>query len=184
MQRAKLPRLGFGTAGRQDAGADPLADATFYRNILSRRFFAWLADMVIVFVLMGGAFFILLLTKAISLGLLALPVSLGFLAVPVIYYTATLGGPHSATPGMRMMGIELRSWDNRKPDHLQALLRTLLHYATVVLLSPLAMVVVLFNERRRALHDYLSGSVVVNGPSEARPGGAIVDNAAKAHRRR
>ena len=63
---------------------------------------------------------------------------------------------------MRVVGITLKSWDNRAPDYVQALLRTVLHYATVVFLSPLILVVMLCNTRHRALHDYLSGTVVIN----------------------
>jgi len=162
VERARVPTLGFGKSGWQQAGPDPLAQPEYYRSILSRRFIAWLVDSAILLVLMGGAFFVLVFTKIISFGLLALPVSLGFLVVPLVFYTVLLGGPGSATPGMRIVGITLRSWDNRPPDYVQALLRTLLHYATVVFLSPLVLIVVLCNGRHRALHDYLSGTVVVN----------------------
>lgn len=165
VQRAKVPALGFGQAGWREAGPDPRTHPDYYHNIVGRRFLAWCVDIAIISFLMGGAFLVLVLTKIISFGLLVLPVSLGFLAVPLIYYTGFLGGKRAATPGMRILNIELRSWTGTRPSHFQALLRTLLHYATVTFLSPLVLVVVLCNDRRRGVHDYLSGTVLVNRPA-------------------
>lgn len=167
MQRARIPTLGFGTSSWHDAGPDPAVHPAAYRNIVGRRFLAWLVDAVILLVLVGGAFVVLLISNIVTFGLLALPVSLAFLLVPLVYYTVLLGGPRAATPGMRLIGIELRSWDNARPNYFQALLRTVLHYATVTLLSPLVLVVMLCNERGRAAHDYLSGTVVVNASPAA-----------------
>lgn len=163
MQRERIPSLGFGTSSWHDAGPNPAVHPASYRNIVLRRFLAWLIDAVILLVLMGGAFVVLLISNIVTFGLLALPASLAFLLVPLAYYTLLLGGPRAATPGMRLIRIELRSWDNGRPGYAQALLRTVLHYATVTLLSPLVLIVMLCNERGRAAHDYLSGTVVVNG---------------------
>ncbi len=164
MQRARIPGLGFGRSSWQDAGPDPLSQPQFYRHIILRRFLSFLVDLSILGVLVSGAVVALLMAKIVTFGLLSLPFALGVGLVPLVYYTLLLGGPAAATPGMRIVGLELRSWDNGRPDHAQALLRTVLHYATLLTLTPLVLVVMVFNDRRRALHDILSGTVMVNSP--------------------
>lgn len=174
MTSDKFPSLGLGRRAWSDAGPDPVEHPELYAGIIGRRFLAWLIDSLVLVFLMGGAFVVLLISKMITFGLLTIPLTFAFLAVPTVYYTAFLGGPRAATPGMRFVRIELRSWDDTRPDYAQALLRTLMHYATVVLLSPLVLIVMLCNERRRAAHDYLSGTIVLNrrlpGDEKDRPG--------------
>jgi uncharacterized RDD family membrane protein YckC len=59
------------------------------------------------------------------------------------------------------LGIRGRSWEGERPDFWQALLMAVLFYVTVVCTSLLILLVVLINDRRRAVHDYLSGVVVI-----------------------
>jgi uncharacterized RDD family membrane protein YckC len=73
----------------------------------------------------------------------------------------TIGGRRSATPGMRIMDITVRTWDGRRPGYFQAVVQTILFYATVGLTTWLILAVALFNGRRRCLHDYLCGTLVV-----------------------
>ena len=80
--------------------------------------------------------------------------------VALAYFTLTLGGRHSATPGMRWQDIELRTWNGRRPGYLQAALQTILFYVTVSV-AALVLVVPFFTARRRCLHDYLCGTVFV-----------------------
>ena len=163
MATQNLPSLRVGgTANWQDVGPDPIAHPEYYQGIIARRFMAWLLDAAIVLVAMAGVLFLLAMTKLITLGLMALPVWLGFLIVPFLYYTIFLGGPNAATPGMRVIGLEMVTARDGRPDFGQALLRTIVHYASVVTLSPLILVVMLCNDRRRAAHDYLSGTTIVN----------------------
>ena len=67
----------------------------------------------------------------------------------------------SATPGMRWQGIELRTWDGRRPGYIQGALQTILFYVTTAAITPLVLLVPFFNERRRCLHDYFCGTVFV-----------------------
>jgi uncharacterized RDD family membrane protein YckC len=59
------------------------------------------------------------------------------------------------------MKVEVRDISGARPDLFQAGLRTFLYSATLVALTPFVLLVVLFNRRRRALHDILSANVVV-----------------------
>ena len=58
------------------------------------------------------------------------------------------------------MGIQVRTLDGGHPGYPQAALQTLLFYATMAL-TGLLLVVALFNDRRRCLHDWLSGTIIV-----------------------
>ena len=95
-----------------------------------------------------------------SLGLLS-PLLLILAFIPVLYHTLSIGGPHSATPGMRLTGVEVRSWTGERPSYLQAFVQTVLFYVTVYPTWSLVLLIALFNERRRTLHDMLAGTLVV-----------------------
>jgi uncharacterized RDD family membrane protein YckC len=73
----------------------------------------------------------------------------------------TLGGPHSATPGMRSMGVEIRTLRGDPMNHGLALLHALLFWVSVSLLTPLVLVVALFTPRKQLLHDLLIGTMAV-----------------------
>jgi uncharacterized RDD family membrane protein YckC len=73
---------------------------------------------------------------------------------------STLGGRNQATTGMRIMGIRLDRLDGRPVDGLLAVVHTVLFWAGNVLLTPLVLLVALFADRKRTLHDLLLGTVV------------------------
>ncbi len=62
---------------------------------------------------------------------------------------------------MQTMGIEVRASDGQRPSLLQAFTMTALFYISIALTSMLILVVALFNDRRRCVHDILSGTIVV-----------------------
>ena len=79
----------------------------------------------------------------------------------VPYVWRSLGGPNQATPGMRAMGIRLERLDGGAVDGMLAVIHTVLFWAGSVLLTPFVLLVALFMERKRTLHDWLLGTVVV-----------------------
>jgi uncharacterized RDD family membrane protein YckC len=80
----------------------------------------------------------------------------------VIYYGASLGGPHSATLGMRVMDLELRTWYGAPSYFVLGAMHAVLFWISVSMLTPLVLLVGLFNGRRRLLHDMILGTVVIN----------------------
>ena len=80
----------------------------------------------------------------------------------VVYYGASLGGPHSATMGMRVMDLELRTWYGASGYFVLGAMHAVLFYVSISLLTPLIVLVGLFNGRRRLLHDIVLGTVVIN----------------------
>jgi uncharacterized RDD family membrane protein YckC len=80
----------------------------------------------------------------------------------LIYYGASLGGPHSATLGMRVMDLELRTWYGAPGYFVLGAMHAVLFWISVSVLTPLVLLVGLFNGRRRLLHDIILGTVVIN----------------------
>jgi uncharacterized RDD family membrane protein YckC len=140
--------------------ASRLDDVRAYDGVRTRRVFAFLLDYLIVALLLIPfailVFFLGLLTFGLGWSLFAI---LGP-AVALIYVWNTLGGPNQATVGMRMMGIRLDRLDGRPVDGLLAVVHSVLFWAGNVVLTPLVLLVTLFADRKRALHDLLLGTVV------------------------
>ena len=81
--------------------------------------------------------------------------------VPFCYHVLFLAGPSSATPGQRDDGADgAAQRRSRPPDALQAVISTLVFYLTLAT-SGLLLLVALFTDRHRTLHDLVSGLVVV-----------------------
>jgi uncharacterized RDD family membrane protein YckC len=74
----------------------------------------------------------------------------------------TLGSPASATIGMRVMEIEMRTWYGSPAYFVLGAVHAIVFWITVSALTPFILLVCLFNDRRRCLHDILVGTVVIN----------------------
>ena len=148
--------------GDDEAFRDRLTDPAYYRRVTRRRNFAHVIDTLIVALVMAPVLIGLLLTAVVTLGIIAVPIALAFLVIRALYYIVYTGGPKSATPGMQLLAIELRTADGGRPGYFQTAVRTLLYYATLAVLTPLVLIVIPLNRQRRGVHDLLSGTVVVN----------------------
>jgi len=140
-------------------------DENFSRDeldgVLFLRSVAFLIDWVIILVL--GAVFSLIGTilGIITLGAMLPPVAMAIGILPFVYHTLTIGSPQSATFGQRAMGIEVRTWDKRRPGYVQAALQTILFYMSVALTSGIILILGLFNDKGRMIHDMLAGTVTI-----------------------
>jgi uncharacterized RDD family membrane protein YckC len=160
----KLPAivLGSSNAGGDGAVHDPLLHPGLYEGVALRRMFAFFVDLVLIVIVMLVALIPLTLLSIISFGLLTIPASLfGIVAFGLLYDVFTIGGPASATPGMRMFGLKVITWTGGRPDNLQALLMSALFWAIHGVTSWLAAFVVFLNPRWRTIHDFLASTVVV-----------------------
>jgi uncharacterized RDD family membrane protein YckC len=140
--------------------AQQLNPAFLTGGVLSRRCFAWLVDLVLIAVLTWVVWWMLLL-----FGLATLGFGFGALSivplVPFLYNFLSLIGRNAATPGQKVMGLVVRrNADLGPPDALQALIFVVLYYLTLAT-SGLLLLVALFTDRHRTLHDIFSGLVVV-----------------------
>ena len=85
----------------------------------------------------------------------------------ILYFGMTLGGPRSASIGMRVMDIEMRTWYGAPAYFLLGAIHAVAFWFTVSFFTPLVLLVCFFNRRRRLLHDILLGTVIVNSASRA-----------------
>src|SRR5450756_2618219 len=159
-----------GGAGRNDSGVqphafDPWTQPELFRGVLMRRVFACLIDLVVLFVPVILAYIFIAVFGLITLGLgwvlfwLVWPATVVW---ALIYYGASLGGPHSATLGMRVMDLELRTWYGAPSYFVLGAMHAVLFWISISFLSPLVLLVGLLNGRRRLLPDIVLGTVVIN----------------------
>jgi uncharacterized RDD family membrane protein YckC len=157
-------------AWRNDGGVpphafDPDSQPELFRGVLTRRVFAFLIDLVVlsVPVILGYIFIFLFGIVTLTLGWM-----LFWLAWPativwaIVYYGASIGGPHSATMGMRAMDLEVRTWYGAPGYFVLGACHAVLFCVSISFLTPLVLLVGLLNGRRRLLHDIILGTVVIN----------------------
>ena len=151
------------TTRRSDRFAyDPNTQPELFEGVLSKRIVAFLVDAVLIVALMIPAALVVFVLGVITLGIGWLLFPVLFLLVALGYVGLTLGGPSSATPGMRMTGLEMRTWSGAPMFALLAIIHALLFWFSVSVLTPLILLVGLFTSRKQLLHDLLLGTVVVN----------------------
>jgi uncharacterized RDD family membrane protein YckC len=85
----------------------------------------------------------------------------------LVYYGLTLGSPTSATIGMRAMEIEMRTWYGAPAYFVLGAVHAIVYWISVSVLTPLILLVGVFNARRRLLHDMLIGTVLINNANRA-----------------
>ncbi|MBR0752622.1 RDD family protein [Bradyrhizobium jicamae] len=159
-----------GGAWRNDGGVpphafDPMTQPDLFRGVLTRRVFAFLIDLVVLSVPVILAVIFIFLFGLVTFfwgwalfGLLT-PASIIW---AIVYYGSSIGGPHSATIGMRMMDLELRTWYGAPGYFVLGATHAVLFWASCSFLTPLVLLVGLFSGRRRLLHDIILGTVVIN----------------------
>jgi uncharacterized RDD family membrane protein YckC len=153
---------------------DPVANPELFEGVLARRCIAFVIDMILIAIpiLLVGMFMIV--TTVATLGLAALLYALlSPLFWPLIviwaicYYGFTLGSPASATIGMRVMDIEMRTWYGAPAYFVLGAVHAVAFWLTVSFLTPFILLVAFFNERHRLLHDMLVGTIVINNQARA-----------------
>ena len=154
-----------GAANFQPHAFDPWLQPELFRGVLTRRVFAFLIDLVVLSIPVILACVFIAVFGVVTLGLgwaLFWLVSPASVIWAIIYYGATLGGPHSATMGMRVMDLELRTWYGAPTYFVLGAMHAVLFWISVSVLTPLVLLIGLFNGRRRLLHDIILGTVVIN----------------------
>jgi uncharacterized RDD family membrane protein YckC len=166
-------RNSFGTASGFDIkphAYDPLRNPELFEGVLARRILAFVIDVVVIFIPVALAAVFIFFFGVITLGFgFALYWLLGPGATiwAILYYAVTLGSPASATLGMRVMDLELRTWYGAPCYSVLGAVHVILFWVSVSALTPFILLVAFFNERRRLLHDLLLGTVMINNPARA-----------------
>lgn len=149
---------------------DPALNPELFEGVLARRVVAFMIDFLIIAVpVVLGAMFIFVF-GIVTLGLgwaLYWLLPAGSVIWAVIYFGATLGDPRSATVGMRVMDLEMRTWYGSPAYFVLGAVHALAFWFSVSALTPFILLVPFFNRRRRLLHDILLGTVVINNARRA-----------------
>ncbi len=135
---------------------DPELNPEFYADTPTKRFFAWLVDGVMIFVVT-----LLVLPFTAFTGLLFYP--LLWLVISFAYRTITLASG-SATWGMRLMSLEMRTYRGERFGLGEAFAHTLIYTIAIstFLVQVLSVVLMLTTPRRQGLGDHLLGTVAIN----------------------
>lgn len=135
---------------------DPHYHAEFYADVPMKRLLAWVIDSGAILVLT-----ILAIPFTAFTALFFLP--LFYMAIGFAYRVITLAR-RSATPGMRLMSIEVRTEQGGRLDLGQATMHTLLYSLFLSFFLPMlaSVVLIMTGARGQGLHDLALGTVVIN----------------------
>lgn len=148
---------------------DPAASPELFDGVPARRVIAFVIDLIVIaipilflaififalgVVTLGVGFFLYGLVPAIST------------VWAIVYYGITLGSARSATIGMRVMDLEMRTWYGAPAYFVLGAVHAIIFWLSMSL-TPLVLFICFFNERRRLLHDMLVGTVVINNEVRA-----------------
>src|ERR1700694_5507661 len=135
---------------------DPIANPELVEGVLARRCIAFLIAVTIITVpaLFAAVFIFIfgLVTLGLGWALYAL-LSPATVIWAIAYYGFTFGSPASATIGMRVMDIEMRTWYGAPAYFVLGAVHAIVYWVTVSFLTPFILLVGLINERGRLLHD-------------------------------
>lgn len=137
-----------------------------FDGVLTRRVLAFAIDYLIVLMLLVPAWVILFVFSLLTLGLGFYLFPISFFIVAGLYFALTLGGPHQATPGMRVMDLTMERDDGRPLDFSIALVHVIAFWVINSLLTPFLLLAGLFTSRKRLIHDMLLGTCVVRASAK------------------
>ncbi len=143
---------------------DPEYDAQFYDGVPSKRLVAWMIDAIAI----------LLLTVISTLIIGVLTLGLAFVFFPGILFLISFGyrwltiADASATPGMRLMGIELRTRAGDRLDAITAAIHTgVFLFLMATMIGWIATIVAILGTRyNQGLPDLLLGTTAINRPED------------------
>jgi uncharacterized RDD family membrane protein YckC len=149
---------------------DPALDPELFAGVPARRVVAFAIDVAVILAPVALAFVCIILFGLVTFGFgwallwLLYP---GTVIWALVYYGATFANPASATIGMRLMGLEMRTWYGAPSYFLLGAVHAVAFYVSMSALSPLVLLVCLFNARQRLLHDIVLGTIVINSAARA-----------------
>jgi len=135
---------------------DPDHEPGLYRDLVLKRFIAWVIDLMITFAITA-----VIVVLTVFVGLFFLP--LLWIVVSVTYRTVMLTN-YGATPGMLLVAIRLRHLDGRRPDPVVCLWHAALFSASMatVLGQIVSVGLILVTPYRQGLNDLILGTTMIN----------------------
>lgn len=129
-------------------------------GVRTRRSFAIGIDLIFITLLVGVLFVALAFLGLVTFGLTWLLIPVLYPAVALLYNGLAISGWRRATPGMRLMDLEMRLMDGSRTPFINAAGHAVLFYLSWTILTPLVLIVTLVSRNKRCLHDMLSGVIV------------------------
>jgi uncharacterized RDD family membrane protein YckC len=149
---------------------DPAISPELFEGVLARRMIAFCIDVAVISIPIVLAALFIVVFGILTLGFgffLFFLLSPGAMIWALAYYAMMFASPKSATIGMRVMDLEMRTWYGAPAYALLGAIHAIAFWISVSALTPLVLLVGLFNTRGRLLHDMLVGTVVINNPARA-----------------
>ena len=162
-------RIGISAAVRPHA-YDPDTQPELFEGVLARRVIAFVIDLIVIALPLIAAALFIFVFGLVTFGLgwalywLLSPASVIW---ALCYYGMSLGSTASATPGMRVMEIEMRTWYGAPAYCVLGAVHAVAYWISVSVLTPFILLVGLVNPRRRLLHDFVVGVVIINSAARA-----------------
>ena len=169
MAQSEPRRLGVSVELKPHA-YDPVTNPELFDGVVPRRVIAFVIDFLILSIPVVFLSMFIFVIGIVTFGLGFLFYGLLWPAMVIwalAYYGLTLGSPASATIGMRAMDIEMRTWYGAPAYFVLGAVHAVVFWVTVSVLTPFILLVGFFNPRRRLLHDFLVGAVLINAQSRA-----------------
>lgn len=139
----------------------PETHPELYADTLSKRFFAWVIDVILISIIT-----MMIVPFTAFTGLFFLP--LLYAVVSFLYRWWSLAA-RSATPGMRLTSIEMRERDGGRLDTGTALAHVIGYFVSVAIfpLQLVSIVLMLISARRQGLTDMILGTAAINRTARA-----------------
>jgi uncharacterized RDD family membrane protein YckC len=140
---------------------NPFDHPQLFENVRTKRFLAFLLDALFILFWTGIGYVIISILGIVTLGLAWLLFALVFPFVALIYTGFTLGGVHSATPGMFLMGLQMRFRNGQTMTPIWAIVHVILFWFLFGIIGPFIALPTLFSSQKRCLHDMITDVVMI-----------------------
>lgn len=165
--KSKPEQLNFEPSDKPHA-YDAVRQREYFEGVVGRRIIAFAIDIAIILVLTIAVCLLLIIAGIFTFGLTWLLLGVALPTVALAYNAYTLSRPQSATIGMRSTDLQMRTWYGAPMYALLAAFHALLYYFSVTIFTPFILLIAPFNGRKRCVHDFLAGTVVINTDARAR----------------
>ena len=149
---------------------DPANHPELFEGVLARRLIAFFIDLVVIAI---PVVFVAMLIFAFGVVTLGFGWALYWFLSPativwvICYFGLTLGSARSASIGMRVMDIEMRTWYGAPAYFVLGAIHAIAFWFSVSFFTPFVLLVCFFNHRRRLLHDIVLGTIIINNAERA-----------------
>src|SRR5882757_1627622 len=127
---------------------DPVTNPELFEGVVARRIVAFLIDFLILSLPVVFVSMFIFVIGIVTFGLGFFLYGLlwpGMVVWAIVYYGMTLGSASSATIGMRIMDIEMRTWYGAPAYFVLGAVHAVVYWITVSFLTPFVLLVAFFN---------------------------------------